>query len=307
MFTHRIVKAANILRLTASWNGSRCFASTAAIDPAQKLLDGKAKIGDLSTQELKAALDYRNRSHNDCFDKKDLQKRLAGCIVHEFKEERRGEKAKKDEEEFHQRPENLRKRRAGHGEEAKKAEEELQHLEDAAVASSVHFMSNIPWVKFTLSTEITSSADSLLLLVPRWEYDRIEAVYKKHGAHKDPNIAARERNFLVQELAPERLAQILDRGIGPQDAKIGTAALLLYFYGNGEHIDKVAFPFEEQLYKATTTTAPVGNYLFVLPSLNPVPKNWTPELPPSSVQDRKDVLLAVQCARQVMGECDAIK
>jgi len=276
MFARRIKIAANILKAPPSWNASRrCFATTdetAKQDPARKLLDGTTKIKDLTTKELKAALEYRNLSYKDCFDRDSLCKRLAGCMVQEFRKEREDEAMRKEKE-------------------AKKEEEISMQL-----LAGVHFIQHIPWSFFALSNEVTGFDKKSLVLVPAWEFRRIEVGFQKHGSVKNPDVVEKERDFLAKRLDAVLSSQDKD-GL----AAVGKATTLLFFHGDDEHVRKLegaevpqSIDFIHEYHEKTITC------------LSPVPKNWAPDLPPDHIA-LNDVLMAVNCARRVVGECEPIE
>jgi len=266
MFARRII-ATNVAFKTPYWKAIRCFACDAeAKDPARKLLDGTAKIMDLPTREIKAALDYRNLTYEDCVDQDSLRKRLAGCMLQEFKQEQ----------------------------EDKKRQAEV-YMRAASLARVLKYL---PQVHFSISKEITGFVEEVLLLIPEWEYQRVGAEFKKRGGLKNPDVAAKERDFLVNHFLREFGAF---SGRGPfVDAKIGTAFLLLWFHsgGDGDDVRKVELdPTEEEKYEE------------IIVCLPPIPKNWKADLPGYSAlgMDTEEIMKSITVARDLAGECEAVE
>lgn len=281
MFTRRTI-AANMLKARRSWKVSRCLATDdAAKDPARKLLDGTAKMNDLTIRELKAALDYRNVSYSDCFDRFSLSKRLAGCMLQESREGQE-DKAKRREEE------------------ADEAKGQSRNLPLEVMMVGVHFLQHIPWRHFVISKKITGFDKDSLLVVPDWEYARAVAGFKKHGK-KNSDIAAEERAFLVEHFARKRLDTDSSGDDPCENAPVGIATVLLFFHGEGELVRQLKPPEEPQ------SVGEIGQYHgYMIPCLTPVPKNWSPQLA-SCPLDSEGVLHAIEVARNIAGECEAIE
>lgn len=245
---------ANILKSKAPWEARRGLASSSGQQIGIDLFQGTRKIQDLSTQEIKVALDYHKHSYQDCFDLDSLRKRLAECMV------------------------------------------QTNQKQQQVMAT---FIQHLPQLHFTISKEITGFDKEALLLIPFWQYQQVGAVFKKSGvANDDPEaVAARERGFLVHHFQRERQLSSLQRD-PRQDAQIGTAALLLWFHGgdDAKNIRRVDERDRGQNYKQDGI--PYKQCILCLP---PVPKNW--KYDPHNIEELK----AIECARQIAGECEAIE
>jgi len=184
-------------RQVLSWKTTpamfRYFATKATTkDPAGKILDGTAKINDLSTHDLKAALEYRKISYKDCLDDGDdsLRKRLAGCLAQEQAE--------------------LWKKKCWDVEEILTLEES-QHL--------------LPATTLVLSKGLTGLDQEVLVIVPLWDCERASIEMEKNGGpNKDVAFAQRDvlQNYFKQNP--------VDWGIGDVRPVIGMAAATIYLH-----------------------------------------------------------------------------
>jgi len=180
----------------------RCFATTTTTttteattkDPAGKILDGTAKINDLTTHDLKAALEYRKISYKDCLDDGDdsLRKRLAGCLAQEQAE--------------------LWKKKCWDVEEILTLEES-QHL--------------LPATTLVLSKGLTGLDQEVLVIVPLWDCERASIEMEKNGG-PNKDFALAQRDFLQNYFKQNPV----DWGLGDDRPAIGTAAVTMYVHGN---------------------------------------------------------------------------
>lgn len=269
--------ASSVSSWDEKWNFARCsFATNSVHDPAAGSLDGSGKkLSELTTQELQEALDYRGRFHKDCLDRLSLEKRLADELLKQHNEERAMKETRQD-----------------------LGDAEVDNFDMSAMSATLDFIMHIPWLPFAVSMD--GDNNTILILIPPWEVDRVRADFERCGGIQDPSVVKRERQCLVDGLAHSKTTQPYD----PRNAaKLATAVLLLQLHGDNDDIHELD---RDVLLDMAT----VSRHSHVITCLPQVPKKWTLDdelLIDKTAEMKEHVASCIDCARSVAGEGEAIQ
>eukprot|EP00522_Entomoneis_paludosa_P012493 CAMPEP_0172457638 /NCGR_PEP_ID=MMETSP1065-20121228/23204_1 /TAXON_ID=265537 /ORGANISM="Amphiprora paludosa, Strain CCMP125" /LENGTH=269 /DNA_ID=CAMNT_0013211487 /DNA_START=153 /DNA_END=962 /DNA_ORIENTATION=+ len=259
------------------------------IDRYQKIVNGEIRVTDLSVRELKEYLDNSKElsnskeTHDDCFDKESLQKRVAESVLR-----------------HHKLYAALRNEFENLGDKDALRDANMQsQMDDPLVLAPAYLIAHIPWRPFCLNKEWIATENNLLLLVPTWEDDRVAAIFQtKYNGQKDPRIANEQRDFLLNALKGAGISQLKADPATETAQAIGTAAILLSYHGN----------HDEDFYDGTDV---VRNFhpsqgIDIVTVWNQVPRNWEPSVAPGGKRKPESVLRAVDFLREKVGECKPI-
>ena len=157
----------------------------------------------------------------------------------------------------------------------KYAQDHEVDLDDPSLITGAHLIMHIPWTPYGISKELLPNSDKdILLLVPSWEDDRVEALFRKtHQGIKNPQIAAQQREFLVEHFRKLDWSKKEDPR---ENAPIATATALLFRHSQNENdvhqIDNSLITDVEHM------ALLLQKYTRPLSAFNPVPKNWIPSV-----------------------------
>ena len=164
------------------------------------------------------------------------------------------------------------------------------------------FTMRLPQVHFTISKEITGFSKEVLLLIPVWQYQKVGAEFHQRSDGANPaEVVAREREFLADHFHSKKYLE--DTGDPCRDGKIGTAAVRLWFHSGGFDDGDMIRRVNERPGRGQEFEEKGIPYEHIIMSLSPIPKNWKG----NDYQDKVKTMEAIEIARLVAGECEAIE